>query len=70
MTLHKIEFDKHKGFMNHETKSVIFYNLEFESILHVKNFLKNLEPGDYQGWVEDDRYGLIDQKTGLVYEWR
>lgn len=72
MPFRKIRFEKHDGYIDHSTGNVAFYKLLFESILHVGDFLGPLEPGNYRGWVEGDRYGLIDLDSGWVYtdlEW-
>ena len=68
MPIHKIEFEKHLGTMNTSIGTVVFYNLEFENIFQAGEFLKDISPGNYKGWVKDDgTFGLIDVETNDVY---
>ena len=72
MTLHKITFEKHNGLLDVSNGSVMFYMMVFQSILHVREFLGAIEPGNYKGWVHDGRYGLLDIDSGWIYvdlEW-
>lgn len=67
MTVGKIEFEKHKGLMDFSDNSVIFYNLRFKNIVDVKDFFNTLKPGNYKGWVKDDKFGLINLDSGVIF---
>lgn len=61
--MNKIEFNKHKGYYDKVNNHIVFYNLVFNDIFHAGNFLKNIEPGNYTGWVNDGKFGLINLDT-------
>lgn len=61
---HKIQFEKHSGFMDMTTKNVSFYNLVFDDIFHASKFLEHIHPGNYKGWVYESEFGIIDLNTG------
>ena len=64
ITWQKIEFEKHPGFMDMETKCVSFYNLLFDNLFHAGKFLDHIHPGNYKGWVQGEEFGIIDLNTG------
>lgn len=53
-----IEFEKHKGTLNHETNEVNFYGLNFKTMVHAARYLTGVPPGDYQAWSYQDFCGL------------
>lgn len=61
------EYNDHKGLMDSKTNQVFFYGLVFENIIHAINFLKNISPGDYKGWVKDSLYGVFDKENNRYY---
>ena len=63
----KIQFEKHHGIMNTSNGTVTFYNLVFLNIIHASNFFRHLDPGNYDGWVKDDLFGIVDLDTGWIY---
>ena len=53
--------------MNFSDGAVMFYNLIFLNIIHATNFFRHLDPGNYEGWIKDDLYGIVDLDTGWIY---
>ncbi len=63
----KIQFEKHHGVMDSSTGSVTFYKLIFNNMIEASKFLKDLDPGNYQGWVRGDHFGVVDLDTEWIY---
>jgi hypothetical protein len=63
----KIRFEKHHGTMDFSDGTVVFYKLIFKNIIDAGNFLRELDPGNYKGWVQGDHFGIVDLDTGWIY---
>jgi hypothetical protein len=63
----KIQFEKHQGTLNTSDGTVVFYKLIFKNIIDASNFLRHLDPGNYEGWVHGDLFGIVDSDTGWIY---
>jgi len=58
MTRSAVTFENHKGILDHETSRVVFYGLEFKTMVEASRYLKDVPPDDYQVWSLDDHCGL------------
>ncbi len=58
--------------MNFSDGTATFYNLTFKDIIVAGNFLRDLKPGNFKGWVTHNTFGLVDLDSGWIYtnsEW-
>ncbi len=53
--------------MDFSDGTVVFYKLIFKNIIDAGNFLRELDPGNYKGWVQGDHFGIVDLDTGWIY---
>jgi hypothetical protein len=55
--------------MDAKSGNVSFYKLVFQNILQAATFLRHVQPGNYEGWVnhDDDQFGIRDLDTGIIY---
>ena len=69
MNWKNIKFEKHPGMMDMDTKNVVFYKLVFDNIINAGKVLRDLPPGNYEGWVNGVEFGVIDLDTGESHKY-
>ena len=63
-----IVFEKHRGKLNEDNNSVIFYGVTFNNMSIAVKSLKSLIPGEiYYMWCYNYHIGFINEKTKQVF---
>lgn len=64
-----IVYKKHRGLMNTEDQSVIFYGVGFTTIIDAIKLLKHFEPAEntYTGWYYNGHKGFHNRETDEVF---
>ena len=64
----KVQFEGHQGTLDDESDKMTFYNITFNTILEVAEFLKPIKVGpEYRGWFYMMHKGLLNIEDGSVY---
>ena len=67
--MENITFQKHRGLLNTDDQTVIFYGLGFKTIIDAMKTLKHFPAKDniYSGWYYNLHKGILNSQTGEVF---